>query len=56
LYYVKIEMASYIDGLKKIVKFTCGAESDGQHVFSIEKKIDDIIAYQPQQGLCDLPS
>jgi hypothetical protein len=56
LYYIKIELAAYIEGLKKIVEFTYGAESDRQLLFKFGEKINDLIAFYPDQSLCHLPS
>jgi hypothetical protein len=43
LFYIKIEMASYVEGLMKVVQFTYGSESDGQLVFEFGDKIDELI-------------
>jgi hypothetical protein len=56
LYYIKIQLAAYIEGLKKIVEFTYSAESNGQLVFKFGQKIDDLIAFYPNQTVWILPS
>lgn len=56
LYYIKIELSAYIEGLTMIMEFTYGTKSDGQLVFKFDEKIDDLIAYYPNQSLCHLPS
>jgi hypothetical protein len=50
LFYVKIELASYVEGLMKVVKFTYGAESYGQLVFEFGDNIYGLILSYPQQG------
>jgi hypothetical protein len=56
LFYIEIKFASYTEGLKKIGEFTYDAESDGQLVVSFGKNIDDMIAFYPSQGFCNLIS
>jgi hypothetical protein len=43
LLYVKIELASYVEGLMKVAQFTYGSESDGQLVFEFGYNIDELI-------------
>jgi hypothetical protein len=44
LFYVKIELAFYVEGLMKVVQLTYGAESDGQLVFVFGDNIDELIS------------
>jgi hypothetical protein len=56
LFYIKIKLASYTEGIKKIIEFTYDAESDGQLILSFGKKIDEMLAFYPSQGFCNLIS
>jgi hypothetical protein len=55
MFYIKIELVDFIEGLKEVVEFTCGAKADGQLVFTFGDNIDELVSFYPNRGMCNLP-
>jgi hypothetical protein len=54
LFYIRIELSDFIEGLMNIIQFLYGAKSDDRLVFNFDKMINESVAFHPHQGLCNL--